>query len=91
MEGTIFIRGNQITELEEEILTKFKEEKSISANTKAIQSIITEYDKLKKENISMRSNNLKLNEKNIELEEQIEEYKEFFTTFNKFLKPKKHE
>lgn len=26
-----------------------------------------------------------------ELEEQIEEYKEFFTTFNKFLKPKKHE
>lgn len=26
MEGTIFIRGNQITELEEEILTKFKEE-----------------------------------------------------------------
>lgn len=73
MEGTIFIRGNQITELEEEILTKFKEEKSISANTKAIQSIITKYDKLKKENISMRSNNLKLNEKNIELEEQIEE------------------
>jgi hypothetical protein len=37
----------------------------------------------------MRANNLKLNEKNIELEEQIEEYKEFFTTFNKFLKPKK--
>ena len=91
MEGTIFIRGNQITELEEEILTKFKEEKSISANTKAIQSIITEYDKLKKENISMRANNLKLNEVNIELEEQMEEYKEFFTTFNKFLKPKKHE
>ena len=88
MEGTIFIRGNQISELEEEILTKFKEEKSISANTKAIQSIITEYDKLKKENISMRANNLKLNEINIELEEQIEEYKEFFTTFNKFLKPK---
>lgn len=91
MEGTIFIRGNQITELEEEILTKFKEEKSISANTKAVQSIITEYDKLNKENVRMRANNLKLDEKNRELEEQLKEYKDFFSTFNKFLKPKKHE
>jgi|GEM_PF-4814807 len=48
MEETIFIRGNQITEHEEEILAMFKGKNSISANTKAIQSIITQYDRLEK-------------------------------------------
>lgn len=88
MEGTIFIRGNQITEQEEEILTKFKEKKSINANTKAVQSIITEYDKLDKENARMRERNLQLDEKNMQLEEELREYKNFFSTFNKLIKNK---
>lgn len=88
MEGVIFIRGNQLTEQEEEILTTFKQRKSINANTKAVQSIITEYDKLDKENARMREINLQLDEINRELEEELREYKNFFSTFNKLIKNK---
>ena len=46
MDGVIFIRT--LSEQEEEILENFKSKKNISANTKAVQGIISEYGRLEK-------------------------------------------
>lgn len=87
MDGVIFIR--KLTEQEEQILEDFKTQKSISANTKAIQRIITEYDRLKKneENLQKKVNDL--TEKIWELQNEAEDYEEFFTLFKKLSKSKK--
>ena len=87
MDGVIFIR--KLTEQEEQILEDFKTQKSISANTKAIQLIITEYDRLKKneENLQKKVNDL--TEKIWELQNEAEDYEEFFTLFKKLSKSKK--
>ena len=87
MDGVIFIR--KLTEQEEQILEDFKTQNSISANTKAIQLIITEYDRLKKneENLQKKVNDL--TEKIWELQNEAEDYEEFFTLFKKLSKSKK--
>ena len=87
MDGVIFIR--KLTEQEEQILEDFKTQKSISANTKAIQRIITEYDRLKKneENLQKKVNDL--TEKIWKLQNEAEDYEEFFTLFKKLSKSKK--
>lgn len=85
MEGTIFIRGNQITIEQENILAAFKVEYSISANTKAIQALIMKYDDLKKQVELLKKENKKLIENNFDLNENMREYKDYFQKLKKII------
>ena len=87
MEGVIFIRT--LTEGQERILEEFKSKKGISANTKAIQRIIEEYERLLKQEERLNKEVRVLWEIRQELEDEGEEYKRFFKMMNKFLSVKK--
>ncbi|TXI96713.1 MAG: hypothetical protein E6Q35_07255 [Chryseobacterium cucumeris] len=91
MEGTIFLRGNQVTEQEEEILEAFKSKKNINFNTTAIRSIIVEYDRLDKRNEQLREDNKQLAEQNEKLERELAGHREFFRLFNQLSKTSDHE
>lgn len=85
MKGTIFIRGEKITSKQEEVLECFKKENSISANTKAIQGIIMEYDLLKKRSENLLEELEKHREENFILREQLNDSKEFFSSLKRML------
>lgn len=87
MEGVIFIRT--LTEGQERTLEEFKSKKGISANTKAIQRIIEEYERLLKQEERLNKEVRVLREIRQELEDEVEEYKRFFKMMNKFLSVKK--
>lgn len=91
MEGTIFLRGDQMTEKEEQILEEFKSRKNIKFNTTAVRSIIVEYDRLDKRNEQLKNDNEQLEEKNERLERELREYRDFFQAFNKLSKIADHE
>lgn len=74
MDGVIFIRT--LTERQEEILEKVKTKKDISASTKAIQYIITEYGRMEEAEKGYQS-------KIRNLEEKLFEYEEFFNLLNR--------
>lgn len=81
MEGVIFIRT--LTQEQEEILENFKVQKNITANTKAVQRIITEFDKLSQGESRMREEIRELKEDKWKLEEELDDYREFFKMFSK--------
>ena len=87
MEGVIFIRT--LTEGQERTLEEFKSKKGISANTKAIQRIIEEYERLLTQEERLNKEVRVLRESRQELEDEVEEYKRFFKMMNKFLSVKK--
>lgn len=87
MDGVIFIRT--LTEGQERTLEEFKSKKGISANTKAIQRIIEEYERLLNQEERLNKEVRVLRESRQELEDEVEEYKRFFKMMNKFLSVKK--
>ena len=87
MDGVIFIRT--LSEQQEEILENFKSIKNISANTKAVQGIISEYGRLENNEKSLNKTIQDQKEKIWKLENQMEEYNEFFELLKKFTKTKK--
>ena len=70
-------------------MENFKSKKNISANTKAVQGIISEYGRLENNEKSLNKTIQDQKEKIWKLENQMEEYNEFFEILKKFTKTKK--
>ena len=84
MAGVIFIRT--LTEEQVAILENVKINKGISASTKAIQYIITDYAKASNNEEHLRNKIRALENTNFELANCLDEYKLFFKMFSKLEK-----